>query len=95
MGYKVANSSEPFRYHNLEASAAALYRPEATLKGLHKFTGYLITVQAFNAAGAGPRTPPLTAATEEDGETGGGSLTAASVCLLLSYLCFLFHVFLL
>ncbi|XP_063845297.1 cell adhesion molecule Dscam1-like isoform X4 [Scylla paramamosain] len=66
VGYKVANSSEPFRYHNLEASAAALYRPEATLKGLHKFTSYLITVQAFNAAGAGPRTPPLTAATEED-----------------------------
>ncbi|KAG7174552.1 Down syndrome cell adhesion molecule-like protein 2-like 6 [Homarus americanus] len=66
VGYKVTNSSEPYRYQNLEPSAAALYRPEATLKDLQKFTSYVITVQAFNSAGAGPRTPPVTAATEED-----------------------------
>ncbi|XP_069185985.1 cell adhesion molecule Dscam1 isoform X2 [Procambarus clarkii] len=66
VGYRVANSSEPYRYQNLEPSAAALYRPEATLKSLHKFTSYDVTVQAFNSAGAGPRTAPVTAATEED-----------------------------
>ncbi|XP_071549821.1 cell adhesion molecule Dscam1-like [Panulirus ornatus] len=66
VGYRVANSSEPFRYQNLEASAAALYRPEATLKGLHKFTSYEVTVQAFNSAGAGPSSSPVTAATNED-----------------------------
>ncbi|KAK3872049.1 hypothetical protein Pcinc_022840 [Petrolisthes cinctipes] len=66
VGYKVANSSEPYRYHNLEPSAAAIYRPEAMLNDLRKFTSYLVTVQAFNTAGAGPRTPPLTATTEED-----------------------------
>ncbi|XP_068223029.1 cell adhesion molecule Dscam1-like isoform X2 [Palaemon carinicauda] len=66
IGYKVTNSSEPFRYQTLEPSAATLYRLEVTLKALHKFTSYMVTIQAFNSAGAGPRTTPVSATTEED-----------------------------
>ncbi|XP_076034195.1 cell adhesion molecule Dscam1-like isoform X3 [Oratosquilla oratoria] len=66
VGYKVTNSSEPFRYQTLEPSATALYRPETTLNSLQKFTSYRVTVQAFNAAGAGPRTELVEAMTEED-----------------------------
>ncbi|KAK7021096.1 hypothetical protein SK128_026418, partial [Halocaridina rubra] len=66
VGYKITNSSDPFRYQTIEPSAAVQYRPEATLKSLQKFTSYVVTVQAFNSAGAGPRTPPVLATTEED-----------------------------
>ncbi|XP_047475797.1 Down syndrome cell adhesion molecule-like protein Dscam2 isoform X2 [Penaeus chinensis] len=66
VGYKVANSSEPFRYQNIDPSPTIVYRPEVTLKSLQKFTSYEVTVQAFNSAGAGPRTSPITSTTEED-----------------------------
>ncbi|XP_071538392.1 cell adhesion molecule Dscam1-like [Panulirus ornatus] len=67
VGYKVANSSEPFRYKSLESSATTSHhRPEATLQRLHKFTSYEVTVQAFNSAGAGPTSPSVMVATHED-----------------------------
>lgn len=68
IGYKLSNSSEPYRYHTLEPSAAGLFRPEVTLTDLAPFASYTVSVQAFNNAGAGPSSMPIIARTDEDGE---------------------------
>ena len=68
IGLKLANVSTPFRYETLEPSRVALHNPETILTNLRKFSSYVITVQAFNEAGAGPKSFPIVARTNEDGK---------------------------
>ena len=68
IGLKLANSSSPFRYETLDSSKVILHHPEMILSNLRKFSAYVITVQAFNEAGAGPKSFPAMAKTNEDGE---------------------------
>ncbi|CAL4081431.1 unnamed protein product, partial [Meganyctiphanes norvegica] len=82
VGYKVGNSSEPFRYKDLESTSASLYRPELMLTDLQKYTSYAITVQAYNTAGVGPISDPITATTQEDGAA--GALTSIFLSITFS-----------
>lgn len=66
IGFRVSNSSEPFHYKTFEVIPGM--ELQNTLSGLRKFTEYSILVQAYNRAGAGPRSPEVTASTDEDGE---------------------------
>ncbi|GLG93666.1 Tyrosine-protein phosphatase Lar [Gryllus bimaculatus] len=59
IGYRVSsNSSEPFHYNTLESVPGTELR--STLSGLRSFTEYSVLVQAYNRAGAGPRSPEAT-----------------------------------
>lgn len=67
VGYRLANTSEPFRYQTVKVPSLPAHRQEAILSHLRKFSAYIITVQAFNEAGAGPKSNPVVAMTDEDG----------------------------
>lgn len=67
VGYKLANASNPAHYKTLRVGSGTLNRQETTLNGLRKFSFYAITVQAFNKAGAGPKSNQILVHTDEDG----------------------------
>ncbi|XP_047108457.1 Down syndrome cell adhesion molecule-like protein 1 homolog isoform X1 [Schistocerca piceifrons] len=64
IGYRTSNSSEPFHYKTYEVLPGAELR--ILLTGLQKFTEYVIFVQAYNSAGAGPQSLGVSVFTEED-----------------------------
>ncbi|KAJ9581127.1 hypothetical protein L9F63_023697, partial [Diploptera punctata] len=64
IGYRKNDSAEPFLYKTLEVSPGS--ELQIVLKGLHKFTEYIVLVQSYNRAGAGPRSEEVMAITEED-----------------------------
>ncbi|XP_049799922.1 Down syndrome cell adhesion molecule-like protein Dscam2 [Schistocerca nitens] len=64
IGYRAANSSEPFHYKTYEVIPGMELRN--ILSGLRKFTEYSVLVQAYNRAGAGPRSEEVLAMTDED-----------------------------
>ncbi|PSN39680.1 Down syndrome cell adhesion molecule-like protein Dscam2 [Blattella germanica] len=64
IGYRKNDSAEPFLYKTLEVSPGT--ELQIVLKGLHKFTEYIVLVQSYNRAGAGPRSEEVMATTEED-----------------------------
>nr|XP_040566824.1 Down syndrome cell adhesion molecule-like protein Dscam2 [Lepeophtheirus salmonis] len=70
LGYKVRNSSEPFRYQTLEMKHRHERRRKESLElilyHLKKYTEYSIVVQAYNGVGAGPRNPEIHIRTDED-----------------------------
>lgn len=63
IGYRPSDSDEPFQYKNVEASAAGL----SYLTNLRRLTRYAVIVQAYNNAGAGPRSDEVEATTLEAG----------------------------
>ena len=65
IGYKVSNSTDPYRYQTLELSSRQTSLG-IKLNHLKKFTEYSIVVQAYNKIGAGPRNKPIYATTSED-----------------------------
>lgn len=83
IGYKPTNSSDPYRYHTLEPSAAGLFRPEVTLIDLAPFTSYTVSVQAFNSAGAGPSSQPIITRTDEDGPCINSRINTVNYSFLL------------
>ncbi|XP_049947468.1 Down syndrome cell adhesion molecule-like protein Dscam2 [Schistocerca serialis cubense] len=64
IGYRLANSSEPFHYKTFEVIPGI--ELQNTLTNLQKFTEYTILVQAYNRVGAGPRSKEVVATTDED-----------------------------
>ncbi|XP_049771876.1 Down syndrome cell adhesion molecule-like protein Dscam2 [Schistocerca cancellata] len=64
IGYRLANSSEPFHYKTFEVIPGI--ELQNTLTNLQKFTEYSILVQAYNRVGAGPRSKEVVATTDED-----------------------------
>ena len=75
LGYKVANSSEPYRYQTLGTPGSASgpseveTRNELRVDNLKKFTQYSVVIQAYNSEGAGPRNQEVVASTAEDSKT--------------------------
>lgn len=66
IGYRIRNSTEPFHYKTFEVIPGVDL--QITLTNLQKFTEYSILVQAYNRAGAGPRSQEVVASTDEDGK---------------------------
>ena len=82
LGYKVANSSEPYRYQTLGTPGSASVGPseaveeevetrrhELRVDNLKKFTQYSVVIQAYNSEGAGPRNQEVVASTAEDSKS--------------------------
>ncbi|GIY09917.1 down syndrome cell adhesion molecule-like protein Dscam2 [Caerostris darwini] len=68
VGYKDANSSEPYQYKTVDITTRAQKdaREMTDLRGLGPYSHYSIVLQAFNLKGAGPRSDPVVAMTMED-----------------------------
>ncbi|XP_035228691.1 Down syndrome cell adhesion molecule-like protein Dscam2, partial [Stegodyphus dumicola] len=66
VGYKDANSSEPYQYKTVDLPISKELRVTTDLRGLNAFSHYSVVVQAFNLKGAGPRSDPVVAMTMED-----------------------------
>ncbi|XP_049775018.1 Down syndrome cell adhesion molecule-like protein 1 homolog isoform X1 [Schistocerca cancellata] len=64
VGYRVRNSTDPFHFKTYEVIPGTDL--QITLSNLRKFTEYNIVVQAYNRAGAGPRSEEYIASTDED-----------------------------
>lgn len=66
--------------HNESARVKTLFLPETgvKLKNLTGYTSYWVSVAAFNAAGDGPRSPPVKARTQQAGGARGTAPPAAS-----------------
>jgi len=62
VGYKKNNTSAPYLYVTKRSQTMC------DLENLEKFTQYAVHIQAFNAAGAGPRSDDVVALTLEDGK---------------------------
>ncbi|GFU44261.1 down syndrome cell adhesion molecule-like protein Dscam2 [Trichonephila clavipes] len=68
VGYKDANSSEPYQYKTVDITSRGQkdVREMTDLRGLNPYSHYSIVLQAFNLKGAGPRSDPVVAMTMED-----------------------------
>ncbi|GBL94720.1 Down syndrome cell adhesion molecule-like protein Dscam2 [Araneus ventricosus] len=68
VGYKDANSSEPYQYKTVDIASRTQKETRETtdLRGLNPYSFYSIVLQAFNLKGAGPRSDPVVAMTMED-----------------------------
>lgn len=68
---------------NESARVKTLFLPESgvKLKNLTGYTSYWVSVAAFNAAGDGPRSPPVKARTQQAGGARGTAPPAASLPL--------------
>ncbi|XP_049852755.1 Down syndrome cell adhesion molecule-like protein 1 homolog [Schistocerca gregaria] len=64
VGYRESNSSDEFHYKTFEVIPGT--QLQGLLDSLRKFTEYSVHVQAYNGAGAGPRSPAVAAKTGED-----------------------------
>uniref|UniRef100_G1KQC3 Sidekick cell adhesion molecule 2 n=1 Tax=Anolis carolinensis TaxID=28377 RepID=G1KQC3_ANOCA len=73
-GYKIY-FSEALR-HNETERVKTLFLPENSvkLKNLTGYTAYLISILAFNAAGDGPRSPPIKGRTQQAAPSSPGSI---------------------
>ncbi|TRY70745.1 hypothetical protein TCAL_04830 [Tigriopus californicus] len=74
LGYKVTNSSDPYRYQTLEITKFEDFgiehhkarKLELHITHLKKYTQYSIVVQAYNRMGAGPKHHEIILSTDED-----------------------------
>ncbi|XP_049855065.1 Down syndrome cell adhesion molecule-like protein 1 [Schistocerca gregaria] len=64
IGYRKTNSSDAFHYKTFEVIPGMPL--QGLLTNLQKFTEYTVLIQAYNKAGAGPKSPEVTAMTDED-----------------------------
>ncbi|XP_049771919.1 Down syndrome cell adhesion molecule-like protein 1 homolog [Schistocerca cancellata] len=64
IGYRRTNSSDAFHYKTFEVIPGMPL--QGLLTNLQKFTEYTVLIQAYNKAGAGPKSPEITAMTDED-----------------------------
>lgn len=67
VGYKDANSTEPYQYKTVDISPSEEMRSNTDLRGLTPYSYYSVVVQAFSLKGAGPRSDPVIVMTMEDG----------------------------
>ncbi|XP_069693704.1 cell adhesion molecule Dscam1-like [Periplaneta americana] len=77
IGYRVNDTSEPFHYKTLEVTPGTDLH--IVLKSLRKFTEYIILVQSYNRAGAGPRSEEVVITTEEDGAPNSPRMKRTSI----------------
>lgn len=70
LGYYVGynSSGEKIQYKTVDVKSSSQPRTETELKGLHKWTRYSVSIQAYNKKGAGPRSDPIVKLTMEDGQ---------------------------
>ncbi|XP_022670390.1 Down syndrome cell adhesion molecule-like protein Dscam2 isoform X3 [Varroa destructor] len=68
LGYYVGynSSGEKIQYKTVDVKSSSQPRTETELKGLHKWTRYSVSIQAYNKKGAGPRSDPIVKLTMED-----------------------------
>ncbi|KAL1417707.1 hypothetical protein MTO96_026610 [Rhipicephalus appendiculatus] len=70
VGYRLDQPGDPYLYKTLQlepqAGSAKVVRAEVILSSLRKFSPYLVLVQAFNAAGPGPRSDEVPVSTLDD-----------------------------
>lgn len=69
VGYKDANTSEPYQYKTVDIAPSKGMRVTSDLRGLSPYSHYSVVVQAFSLKGAGPRSDPVVAMTMEDGKS--------------------------
>jgi hypothetical protein len=63
--FSACSGPQDRRYNYVTVKAAENLGGEWILRDLNSYTQYAITVQAFNAVGAGPSSPEITATTLE------------------------------
>ncbi|KAH8023890.1 hypothetical protein HPB51_018871 [Rhipicephalus microplus] len=71
VGYRLDQPGDPYLYKTLQLDQhqddlAKVVRTEVLLSPLRKFSPYLVLVQAFNAAGPGPRSDEVLVSTLDD-----------------------------
>ncbi|XP_049524579.1 Down syndrome cell adhesion molecule-like protein 1 homolog [Dermacentor silvarum] len=73
VGYRLDQPGDPYLYKTLQldqpqVGSAETVPTEVLLSPLRKFSPYLVLVQAFNAAGPGPRSDEVAVSTLDDGQ---------------------------
>ncbi|XP_075747890.1 cell adhesion molecule Dscam1-like isoform X7 [Rhipicephalus microplus] len=83
VGYRLDQPGDPYLYKTLQLDQhqddlAKVVRTEVLLSPLRKFSPYLVLVQAFNAAGPGPRSDEVLVSTLDDAHVDGFVLKVVS-----------------